>query len=118
MRRRLPWVLVTALVLLLPLAASAQEATVTGTITDTTGGVLPGVTIKAVNEASGNSFEAVTDGRGAYRLAVRIGTYQITATLQGFGTVSRSLELQALVGNNRYGESSGTPAGSRVCEME
>src|SRR5437867_12820846 len=69
----------------------AQEATVTGTVTDTTGGVLPGVTIKAVNEASGNSFEAVTDTRGAYLLAVRIGTYQVTATLAGFGTVSRKI---------------------------
>ena len=77
----------------MPRGASAQEATVTGTVTDTTGGVLPGVTIKGVNEASGNSFETVTDARGAYRLAVRIGAYQITATLAGFGTVARSLEL-------------------------
>src|ERR1700704_3274060 len=76
-----------------PAVTYAQEATVTGTLTDTTGGVLPGVTIKAVNAASGNSFEAVTDARGAYRIAVRIGTYQITSTLVGFGTVSRSLEL-------------------------
>src|SRR5712672_1765435 len=76
-----------------PRAAYTQEATVTGTVTDTTGGVLPGVTIKGVNEASGNSFETVTDARGAYRLAVRIGAYQITATLTGFGTVSRRLEL-------------------------
>ena len=81
-------------ILAMPVVGHAQEATVTGTVTDTTGGVLPGVTIKAVNEASGNSFEAVTDARGAYRLAVRIGSYQITATLAGFGTVSRSLELQ------------------------
>jgi len=77
----------------MPRAAYTQEATVTGTVTDTTGGVLPGVTIKGVNEASGNSFETVTDARGAYRLAVRIGGYQITATLAGFGTVARSLEL-------------------------
>src|SRR5207237_7801609 len=65
-----------------------------GTITDSTGGGLPGVTIKAVNQQSGNSFEAGTDARGAYLIAVRIGLYQITATLAGFGTVSRSLELQ------------------------
>src|SRR5207302_6016279 len=76
-----------------PRAGHAQEATVTGTVTDTTGGVLPGVTIKGVNEASGNSFETVTDARGAYRLAVRIGIYQITATLAGFGTEARGLEL-------------------------
>src|SRR5258705_6131190 len=78
----------------LPATVLAQEATFRGTVTDTTGGVLPGVTIRAVNQASGNSFETVTDARGAYLLAVRIGTYQVTATLAGFGTVSRSLELQ------------------------
>src|SRR5438094_6549937 len=77
----------------MPRVGHAQEATVTGTVTDTTGGVLPGVTIKGVNEASGNSFETVTDARGAYRLAVRIGIYQITATLAGFGAEARSLEL-------------------------
>src|SRR5258705_542515 len=77
----------------LPATVLAQEATFRGTVTDTTGGVLPGVTIRAVNEASGNSFEAVTDARGAYLLAVRIGTYQVTASLIGFGTVSRTLEL-------------------------
>ena len=81
-------------ILAMPVVGHAQEATVTGTITDSTGGVLPGVTIKAVNEASGNSFEAVTDARGAYRLAVRIGSYQITATLAGFGALARSLDLQ------------------------
>src|SRR6266550_342417 len=80
--------------LAMPASGRAQEATLTGMITDTTGGVLPGVTIKAVNEDSGNSFEAVTDGRGAYRLAVRIGNYQITATLVGFTVVTRRLELQ------------------------
>ena len=81
-------------ILAMPAVGHAQEATLTGVITDTTGGVLPGVTIKAVNEDSGNSFEAVTDGRGAYRLAVRIGNYQITATLVGFNLVSRRMELQ------------------------
>src|SRR5260221_1253355 len=80
-------------ILAIPVVGYAQEATVTGTIIDTTGGVLPGVTIKGVDDASGNSFETVTDARGGYRLAVRIGAYQITATLAGFGTVARSLEL-------------------------
>src|SRR5712671_3165891 len=78
----------------MPRAGQAQEATVNGTVTDSTGGVLPGVTIRGVNDASGNSFETVTDARGTYRLAVRIGGYTITAILGGFGTVSRSLELQ------------------------
>src|SRR2546421_2373184 len=91
--RRLVLAAAILAILGVPRAGHAQEATVTGTVTDTTGGVLPGVTIKGVNEASGNSFETVTDARGAYRLAVRIGIYQITATLAGFGTEARGLEL-------------------------
>ena len=55
------FVLFACLVLLLPFTASAQEATIIGTVTDTTGGVLPGVTVVVVHEASGNQFEAVTD---------------------------------------------------------
>jgi hypothetical protein len=88
-------VLVCAMLAMLavPDVVSAQEATVNGTVTDSTGGVLPGVTVRGVNAASGNSFETVTDARGTYRLALRIGVYQITATLTGFGTVGRSLEL-------------------------
>src|SRR5206468_12462930 len=91
--RRLIFVSAILPILATPIVGHAQEATMNGTVTDSTAAVLPGVTIKAVNEASGNSFEAVTDARGAYRIAVRIGIYQITATLEGFGTVSRRLEL-------------------------
>ena len=38
----------------MPVLAHAQEATLSGTVTDTTGGALPGVTVRAVHEASGN----------------------------------------------------------------
>ena len=57
-------VLVLSAILALPAAAFAQEATLTGTVTDSTGGVLPGVTVTAVLEATGNTFVAVTDDRG------------------------------------------------------
>src|SRR5262245_14307331 len=77
------------LLVVLPAAAFAQEATITGTITDSTGGVLPGVTVTAVNEASGNQFESVTDARGVYRIPARVGSYRITAALTGFSTVNR-----------------------------
>src|SRR5688572_19834182 len=76
--------------LALPVAAHAQEATITGTVTDTTGGVLPGVTVTAVHEASGISFEAVTDERGVFRMPARIGTYRFTAILVGFGDLTRT----------------------------
>jgi hypothetical protein len=73
--------------------ASAQEATVSGTVTDTTGGVLPGVTIRALHEATGNTFETVTNERGGYRLSLRIGVSRITAELQGFSQAMRTVEL-------------------------
>jgi outer membrane receptor protein involved in Fe transport len=88
---------VVSLVFLLPVTAFAQEATVNGTVTDATGAVLPGVVIRAVNQASGNSFEAVTDGTGGFRMPVRVGVYEITAELAGFTTVTRR-GLELLVG--------------------
>ena len=85
--------LIVAVMLALPAIAQAQEATLSGTVNDTTGGALPGVTVRAVHEASGNSFEAVTDERGAFRLSVRIGAYRVTADLTGFAPVTRSVTL-------------------------
>ena len=90
-------VLLVCVVLAVPLRAYAQEAVLTGTITDSTGAVLPGVTVVAINEATGNRFEAVTDDRGIYRVPVRVGGYRITAELQGFATVTRA-GVQLLVG--------------------
>jgi hypothetical protein len=87
-------------VLMLPLAGYAQvqvDAVLTGTVTDATGGVLPGVTVTAVNEATGNSFVGVTDGTGIYRIPVRVGAYRLTAEISGFTTVTRT-GVQLLVG--------------------
>src|SRR4026208_1981101 len=84
------FLIVGALLRILPFTGSAQEATLTGTVTDSTGAVLPGVTITAVNAATGNTFNGVTDERGIYRLPVRVGAYQVTAELPGFTTVMRT----------------------------
>ena len=83
--------------LALPGVMYAQEAVLIGTIADSTGAVLPGVTVTAVHEATGNRFVAVTDERGAYRIPTRVGRYQVTAELQGFSTVTRG-GLDLLVG--------------------
>ncbi len=98
----LRWRVVTRLIvvvgmLALAVPAYAQEAAVSGTVTDSTGGVLPGVAVTALHEASGNTFQGVTDARGVYRIPVRIGVYQLTAQLQGFATVTRA-GLEMLVG--------------------
>ena len=86
-------VLLVSLALLLPVSGFAQEATFAGAATDSTGGVLPGVTVTAVHEASGNTFTTVTDERGEFRLPVRVGSYRITAELSGFTTVNRSMQI-------------------------
>ena len=59
--------------------------------------MLPGVVVTAVLEAAGNTFAAVTDDRGGYRIPARVGAYKIAAELQGFTTVVRE-GLQLLVG--------------------
>jgi carboxypeptidase family protein len=85
--------LVLAAAFLVARPAFAQEATLSGTISDQTASVLPGATVTAVHQASGNMFVAVTDDRGFYRLPLRTGVYRITVELQGFATANRSVEL-------------------------
>jgi hypothetical protein len=78
---------------LLPATGYAQEAVLSGTVADTTGGVLPGVTITATHVATGNTFVAITDERGGFRMPVRVGMFTIDAELPGFGTVTRQIDL-------------------------
>jgi hypothetical protein len=90
-------VIVASTVLVLPIVVHGQDITVSaavsGTVTDSTGGVLPGVTVRGIHEATGNAFETVTDDRGTYRLPVRTGVLRITAVLQGFNAPTRNVEL-------------------------
>ena len=81
------------ILLALPAVAHSQEATLGGTVTDSTGGVLPGTTVTATNAATGNNFVAVTDERGNFRMPIRVGNYRVIAELQGFGTVTRTIEV-------------------------
>src|SRR6186713_2761570 len=90
-------VLLVCSILACPAVGYGQEAVLTGTVTDSTGGVLPGVTVTAFHGATGNRFFAVTDERGVYRIPARVGGYQITAELAGFATVTRD-GVQLLVG--------------------
>ena len=89
--------LVIVAVMAWPAVGQAQEAVLSGTVTDTTGGVLPGVSVTAVHEATGNTFETVTNANGGFRLAVRVGGYRVTAQLAGFQTVTRT-NVQLLLG--------------------
>src|SRR5262245_41823950 len=80
--------------------ALAQEASLSGTITDSTDAVLPGATVTALHVDTGNTFSGVSDASGSYRLpAMRVGVYRITAELTGFTSVTRE-NVQLLVGQN------------------
>ncbi len=83
-------VFAAALVACVPSIVSAQ-ASLTGVVRDTSGAVLPGVTVEAASPALIEKVRtAVTDGGGQYRLEnLRPGAYTVTFTLPGFAIVKR-----------------------------
>ena len=84
---RMPSVAVALLLLLLagPATAQEQRASIEGTVRDSSGGVLPGVTVEARSPSLAGVQSTVTDSSGTYRFpALRPGRYEVTATLQGF----------------------------------
>src|ERR1051326_3319144 len=78
---------------LVPSAVSAQGvlASITGVVKDTSGAVLPGVTVEVASPVLiEKTRTAVTDGSGQYRIIdLRAGTYTVSFTLTGFSTVKR-----------------------------
>jgi len=80
--------IVLALIGVRPAAAQNTSGAIAGTITDTQGGVLPGVTLIVTNAETGVARSAVTEGNGKYRFAgLQPGRYDLKAELQGFSTV-------------------------------
>ena len=88
MRRLLLMMLLAAAV---STAASAQETTgtITGSVTDQTGAVLPGVSITLKNTNTDLARTIVTNENGSYTATLLpIGTYEVTFQLQGFQQVT------------------------------
>jgi hypothetical protein len=84
---------------LIPASAWAQ-ASLTGVVRDTSGGVMPGVTVEAASAALIERVRTtVTDSGGLYRIVdLRPGTYTLTFSLPGFTTVQRErLELAGAI---------------------
>jgi hypothetical protein len=81
---------VLAVLVMAPSAVFAQAA-ITGLVKDSSGGVLPGVTVEAASPALIEKVRTVvTDGAGVYRIEnLRPGTYAITFTLPGFNKFKR-----------------------------
>jgi hypothetical protein len=90
MRRASIPVLFLVAVTLVPSLVFAQ-GTLTGTVRDESGAVLPGVTVEAASPALIEKVRvAVTDSTGQYRItSLNPGTYSVTARLTGFNVVKR-----------------------------
>lgn len=90
---RFAWALVgiaLALAMLVPSAASAQSA-ISGLVTDSSGAILPGVTVEASSPALIEKVRAVvTDSQGRYSIVdLRPGAYTVTFSLPGFSSLVR-----------------------------
>ena len=101
MRQRRPGtVLVFGLVALLATAPAsfAQRTTggISGTITDATGGVLPGVNVTATCTDTNQARAAVSDSQGGFVFPeLTVCLYRVTAELPGFKTVAREAPVVA-----------------------
>src|SRR5262249_46030109 len=85
MNRR--WGVLVGMVLLLAATNAWAQATaqINGTVSDTSGAVLPGVTVVAIQTDTGFRRESVSNPEGAYALLnLPIGPYRLEASLQGF----------------------------------
>jgi carboxypeptidase family protein/TonB-dependent receptor-like protein len=80
------------------LAQAVQTSALTGTVKDSTGAVLPGVTVSVSSpQQVGGVQTSVTDAQGIYRFpALRPGVYEMETALAGFKTVKRSDIVLAL----------------------
>ena len=86
MRRIIGWGVV--LLLSVPLSVLSQASTtVSGTVTDSTGGVIPGAEVTAIHETTGEATTGFTDETGDYQLTgLQPGFYTLTANVSGFQT--------------------------------
>ncbi|MEO6236734.1 MAG: carboxypeptidase-like regulatory domain-containing protein, partial [Vicinamibacterales bacterium] len=135
------------LVSLVAAAAAAQSNTgqISGAVKDSSGGVLPGVTVTVTNLGTAISRTAVTDDRGSYVITnLPVGTYAVAVELQGFrksekkgfevtpqgklsadfslsvGAMSETVEVQAVRGetvNRTSGEIARIIDGAQVREL-
>jgi iron complex outermembrane receptor protein len=90
------FVMAAALLLALPVAASAQAgaAVIAGIVRDQSGGAVPGATVRIVYQHTRGAVDAVSDAQGAYRReALPPGAYRIEVTLSGFETAVREVAL-------------------------
>src|SRR6267378_3596718 len=87
------WMLASLVVLLCsaaPIRAQVDAGSISGTVTDASGGTINGVSVTLTNQGTNASLTTTTGSDGSFKFSpVRIGSYKIKASLQGFQTVER-----------------------------
>ncbi|HEY3383543.1 MAG TPA: TonB-dependent receptor [Vicinamibacterales bacterium] len=84
-----------------PAVAQTFRGGIQGTITDSTGGALPGTTVTLVNAATKLTRTIVTDKEGKYFVTeLPLGEYSVTAELSGFGSQTLT-GIRVVVGGNQ-----------------
>jgi hypothetical protein len=108
------WLVAVALAALPTMASAQVTASIAGTVKDTSGAVLPGVTVEASSPALiEKTRTVVTDAQGNYKIVdLRPGIYTVTVTLPGFSTFKREgIDLSA-------GFTANVPAELKVGSLE
>jgi hypothetical protein len=74
-----------------PLPAQVDTGSISGTVTDTSGAPIRGAKVTLTNEGTAASLSTTTGADGIYKFTpVKIGSYKLTATFQGFQTVTQT----------------------------
>ena len=76
---------------LAPVSAQTIQGRISGTVTDSSGGVVPGVSLMVTNEGTNLSRTAVTDDHGSYVITnLAVGMYTVSVELPGFKKIRRT----------------------------
>jgi hypothetical protein len=82
------WLLLTALVVLLPASASAQApgtGAIAGKVLDSSGAVVPGAHVSVIDDGTGVARDVVSNEQGAFRsTSLSPGSYSVTVEVPGF----------------------------------
>jgi len=79
--------------------AQSNAGTVRGTVTDLSGAVVPGASVRLANPVSGLSRTETTDASGQFQFAnVPFNPYQLTITAKGFSALRKDFEIRSVMG--------------------
>ncbi|HEV2486051.1 MAG TPA: carboxypeptidase-like regulatory domain-containing protein [Terracidiphilus sp.] len=89
------WMILTVMFVSIPVLAQSGAGAIQGTVTDSTGAVIPKVSVVVVNQASAQSYRTATNGAGFYSVpGLFAGNYGVTFSAPGMKQYETSIALQ------------------------